>query len=95
MSDEPLLQCPACGQQALKKQVTAAAFQLKGTGWYATDFKNSGKPTAPTATPKNETGNDSSSAAKADQASGNSSEKGASSAAGVASSSASNTASAE
>ena len=46
MSDSPLLTCPECGEESLKKQLTAAAFQLKGTGWYATDFKNSGKPAA-------------------------------------------------
>ena len=49
MSDLPLLMCPECGEESLKKQLTAAAFQLKGTGWYATDFKNSGKPAAPKA----------------------------------------------
>jgi putative FmdB family regulatory protein len=47
MSDKPLIKCPECGKRAMKKQVTAAGFQLKGTGWYATDFKNSGaKPAA-------------------------------------------------
>lgn len=39
LSDPPLTQCPACGAQAFSKQVTAAGFQLKGSGWYATDFK--------------------------------------------------------
>jgi putative FmdB family regulatory protein len=34
--------CPECGENALRKLVSAAGFQLKGTGWYATDFKNSG-----------------------------------------------------
>ncbi len=43
MSDPKLVDCPACSAPALKKQVTAAAFKLKGTGWYETDFKNSGK----------------------------------------------------
>lgn len=43
MSDEPLRTCPECGADSLKKQLTAAAFKLKGTGWYETDFKNSGK----------------------------------------------------
>lgn len=43
MSDPVLTDCPACKQPALRKQLTAAAFQLKGTGWYETDFKNSGK----------------------------------------------------
>ena len=38
MSDAPLTHCPACGREAYVKQLTAAGFQLKGTGWYATDF---------------------------------------------------------
>lgn len=42
LSDPPASECPSCGKHALVKQVTAAGFQLKGTGWYATDFKNSG-----------------------------------------------------
>ncbi|MGQ9724355.1 MAG: FmdB family zinc ribbon protein [Tepidimonas sp.] len=40
VSDEPLTICPACGAATLRKQVTAAGFQLKGTGWYVTDFRN-------------------------------------------------------
>lgn len=43
ISDEPLTQCPTCEMDTLKKLVTAAAFRLKGSGWYETDFKNSGK----------------------------------------------------
>jgi len=43
ISDDPLVDCPVCGKPELKKQVTAAAFKLKGGGWYETDFKNSGK----------------------------------------------------
>ena len=39
MSDAPLSTCPACGAEAFAKQVTAAGFQLKGSGWYATDFR--------------------------------------------------------
>ena len=39
MSDPPLTDCPACGEPALAKQVTAAGFQLKGSGWYVTDFR--------------------------------------------------------
>jgi putative FmdB family regulatory protein len=39
MSDAPLSVCPQCGAQAFKKQVTAAGFQLKGSGWYVTDFR--------------------------------------------------------
>lgn len=44
MSDAPLTQCPECGTDAFRKQVTAAGFQLKGSGWYVTDFRggNSG-----------------------------------------------------
>ena len=43
LSDEQLIFCPECGEASLRKQVSAAAFRLKGTGWYETDFKNSGK----------------------------------------------------
>jgi putative FmdB family regulatory protein len=39
MSDAPLTDCPACGAPAFKKQLTAAGFQLKGSGWYVTDFR--------------------------------------------------------
>jgi len=42
MSDAPLDVCPSCSQPTFKKQLTAAGFQLKGTGWYATDFKGGG-----------------------------------------------------
>ncbi|HTP71373.1 MAG TPA: FmdB family zinc ribbon protein [Burkholderiaceae bacterium] len=43
LSDPPLTVCPSCGAQAFAKQVTAAGFQLKGSGWYATDFKGGAK----------------------------------------------------
>jgi putative FmdB family regulatory protein len=47
LSDPPHTRCARCGQEALSKMVTAAGFQLKGSGWYATDFKGSGsKPAA-------------------------------------------------
>ena len=39
LSDAPLTTCPACGAPSFSKQLTAAGFQLKGSGWYATDFK--------------------------------------------------------
>ncbi|MBI5258987.1 MAG: zinc ribbon domain-containing protein [Burkholderiales bacterium] len=39
LSDPVLTTCPACGAEAFSKQLTAAGFQLKGSGWYATDFK--------------------------------------------------------
>jgi len=40
LSDAPLTVCPECGAATFSKQLTAAGFQLKGSGWYATDFKN-------------------------------------------------------
>jgi putative FmdB family regulatory protein len=40
VSDAPLTVCPSCSQSAFKKQLTAAGFQLKGSGWYVTDFRN-------------------------------------------------------
>jgi putative FmdB family regulatory protein len=46
MSDAPLTDCPACGAPKFNKQLTAPGFQLKGTGWYATDFKGGGAATA-------------------------------------------------
>ena len=49
MSDAPLETCPACEKPSFKKQLTAAGFQLKGSGWYATDFKGGGT-AAPTPT---------------------------------------------
>ena len=42
MSDAPLTDCPACGASAFSKQLTAAGFQLKGSGWYVTDFRDGG-----------------------------------------------------
>lgn len=42
ISDAPLTTCPACGAEAFGKQITAAGFQLKGSGWYVTDFRNNG-----------------------------------------------------
>ena len=43
MSDDPLLDCPACQESALKKLVSAAGFRLSGSGWYETDFKTGNK----------------------------------------------------
>lgn len=42
ISDAPLTDCPACGASTFSKQLTAAGFQLKGSGWYVTDFRNGG-----------------------------------------------------
>lgn len=49
ISDAPLKDCPECGKPSFSKMVTAAGFQLKGSGWYVTDFKNKsgGKPASP------------------------------------------------
>ena len=44
MSDAPLSKCPKCGAESFSKQLTAAGFALKGSGWYATDFKGGNKP---------------------------------------------------
>jgi putative FmdB family regulatory protein len=43
ISDAPLLNCPKCGEAALRKKVSAPAFRLKGSGWYETDFKTGNK----------------------------------------------------
>ncbi|WP_081801460.1 FmdB family zinc ribbon protein [Herminiimonas sp. CN] len=50
MSDAQLTECPSCGKSTFKKQVTAAGFQLKGSGWYVTDFRggSGGTSAAPT-----------------------------------------------
>jgi putative FmdB family regulatory protein len=51
IADAPLTDCPECGKPTFSKQLTAAGFQLKGSGWYATDFKGgSGGTSAPAAT---------------------------------------------
>lgn len=42
ISDAPMRECPACHASALKKKVSAAGFQLKGSGWYVTDFRDRG-----------------------------------------------------
>jgi putative FmdB family regulatory protein len=49
LSDAPITDCPTCGKPEMIKLVSAAGFQLKGTGWYATDFKNGSRqaPEAP------------------------------------------------
>lgn len=56
VSDPMLTTCPACGAEALRKQVTAAGFQLKGSGWYVTDFKGGSQ--APTGDAKSGTKSD-------------------------------------
>lgn len=64
LSDPVLSTCPACGADTFAKQVTAAGFQLKGSGWYATDFKGSGA--APAADAKSDAKSDAKADAKPD-----------------------------
>jgi putative FmdB family regulatory protein len=49
LADAPLTTCPSCGKETLTKLVSAAGFQLKGSGWYQTDFRGSGAKPAKTA----------------------------------------------
>ncbi|NBO40215.1 MAG: zinc ribbon domain-containing protein [Betaproteobacteria bacterium] len=49
ISDPALTACPQCGKPTFSKQLSAPGFQLKGSGWYATDFKSGGSAAAPTA----------------------------------------------
>jgi putative FmdB family regulatory protein len=59
VSEKPLTVCPACGKPKYRKQLSAAGFQLKGTGWYATDFKGGSKKTETKTDSKTETKTDS------------------------------------
>ena len=43
IAEKPISKCPACGKKTYKKMLSAAGFQLKGSGWYATDFKTTAK----------------------------------------------------
>ena len=56
LSDPPLVTCPACGKDALHKLVSAAGFQLKGSGWYVTDFRGGGGSKKVDKTDKSDTG---------------------------------------
>jgi putative FmdB family regulatory protein len=47
VTERPLSKCPACGKKSYKKLLSAAGFQLKGSGWYATDFKPAAKAASP------------------------------------------------
>jgi len=51
LSDAPLTVCPECGAEAFHKRLSAPAFQLKGSGWYVTDFRDGGKKDAPDSKP--------------------------------------------
>jgi len=70
MSDAKLVDCPECNLPSLRKQLTAAAFKLNGTGWYETDFKNSGaKPKSDAKNNRNNDGDTAGSKQKSDSAS--------------------------
>ncbi len=74
-SDAPLVTCPACGRDALTKLVSAAGFQLKGSGWYQTDFRSSGaKPAAKADATKGATGSDGAKPAESKSGEGSSSD---------------------
>ncbi|WP_020653687.1 FmdB family zinc ribbon protein [Massilia niastensis] len=73
ISDPVLSTCPSCAKPAFKKQVTAAGFQLKGTGWYVTDFRGGTPPAtgaAPAASPAASSSSDSAPAAPTAPAAG-------------------------
>ncbi|MDO8456108.1 MAG: zinc ribbon domain-containing protein [Burkholderiaceae bacterium] len=75
MSDPLLTDCPACGNATFKKQLTAAGFQLKGTGWYVTDFREgAGKNSALPTEAKAESGESSTGTATASPSDGKSAE---------------------
>ncbi len=66
VSEAPLTKCPACGRKKYQKQLTAAGFQLKGSGWYATDFKGGKKTEAAKPEAKAETKAETKAEAKAE-----------------------------
>jgi putative FmdB family regulatory protein len=66
LSDPVLTLCPACGADAFRKQVTAAGFQLKGSGWYVTDFRDGNKSKSEGGAAKPAEGGDSSAPKPAD-----------------------------
>lgn len=65
-SDTPLSMCPECGTDAFRKQLTAPSFQLKGSGWYVTDFRDNGKKAATPASAAESPAVDGADAAKTD-----------------------------
>ena len=66
ISDPVLTDCPKCGQAAYRKQLTAAGFQLKGSGWYVTDFRGGGSSNGSATAKSDGNGSSESSAAKSD-----------------------------
>lgn len=72
VSEAPLTECPACHNSTLSKLVSAAGFQLKGTGWYITDYSKKGKPSETSTETKSKTETKSSSGSSSDSSSNNS-----------------------
>lgn len=70
ISDPVLTTCPACGAESFTKQVTAAGFQLKGSGWYATDFRGGTSATAASSSPSGDSAAASSSSSEGGSSSG-------------------------
>jgi putative FmdB family regulatory protein len=68
VSDAPLTECQACGKSTFKKQLTAAGFQLKGSGWYVTDFRGGSGAAAPAAASDTAAGAASASSSSSDTA---------------------------
>jgi putative FmdB family regulatory protein len=66
VSEPPLTVCPSCGKPKFAKMLSAAGFQLKGSGWYATDFKGGAKPAKDKAEAKAEPKGEAKADAKAD-----------------------------
>lgn len=72
LSDAPLTTCPSCGADSFSKQITAAGFQLKGSGWYQTDFRGGSTAAAPAPAGEAATSESPKTEAKADASSGSS-----------------------
>ncbi|WP_133647418.1 FmdB family zinc ribbon protein [Paraburkholderia flava] len=80
MSDAPLTDCPECGKSTFRKQVTAAGFQLKGSGWYVTDFRSGGSNASNSTNNANASSGNDAAATKGTEGMGSKPEAGASSA---------------
>jgi putative FmdB family regulatory protein len=76
MSDTALVDCPACQQATLQRLVSSTSFQLKGTGWYVTDFRDKNKPEKTLTEPSNPTDNNSGDTTAANDANGDASQVG-------------------
>jgi len=70
VSEPPMTVCPSCGKATFRKLLSAAGFQLKGSGWYATDFKHSGAKPAKADAAKGEAKGEAKAEVKADAAKG-------------------------